>query len=76
MSNLETDILPMSYCTGAVTGVFTQIEGDESVVRERAIAFLAKKLSNLPEDVLTKENEEFLVAKCKVVSIAPQLGCS
>lgn len=36
-------------------------------MRERAIKFLAGKLKTLPEDVMTKEVEEFVFAETKKV---------
>lgn len=37
-------------------------------MRERAIKFLAGKLKTLPEDVMTKEVEEFVFAETKKVA--------
>ncbi|KAK7880680.1 hypothetical protein WMY93_032678 [Mugilogobius chulae] len=39
----------------------------EDIVRERAIKFLSTKLKTLPEDVMTKEVEEFVFAETKKV---------
>lgn len=36
-------------------------------MRERAIKFLAGKLKTLPEDVMTKEVEEYVFAEAKKV---------
>lgn len=38
-------------------------------MRERAIKFLSTKLKTLPEEVLNKEVEEFILAESKKVSI-------
>lgn len=38
-------------------------------MRERAIKFLSTKLKTLPEEVLTKEVEEFILTESKKVSV-------
>lgn len=38
-------------------------------MRERAIKFLSAKLKTLPEDVMTKEVEDYVFAETKKVSI-------
>lgn len=40
-------------------------------MRERAIKFLAGKLKTLPEDVMTKEVEEYVFAETKKVRLQP-----
>uniref|UniRef100_H3CBP5 Apoptosis inhibitor 5 n=1 Tax=Tetraodon nigroviridis TaxID=99883 RepID=H3CBP5_TETNG len=52
---------------GTLGGLFSQILQGEDIVRERAIKFLAGKLKTLPEDVMTKEVEEFVFAETKKV---------
>ncbi|XP_020780606.1 apoptosis inhibitor 5 [Boleophthalmus pectinirostris] len=52
---------------GTLGGLFTQILQGEDIVRERAIKFLSTKLKTLPEDVMTKEVEEFVFSETKKV---------
>ncbi|XP_041652575.1 apoptosis inhibitor 5 [Cheilinus undulatus] len=52
---------------GTLGGLFSQILQGEDIVRERAIKFLSAKLKTLPEDVLTKEVEEYVFAETKKV---------
>ncbi|XP_064169212.1 apoptosis inhibitor 5 [Anguilla rostrata] len=52
---------------GTLGGLFTQILQGEDIVRERAIKFLSTKLKTLPEDVMTKEVEDFIFPETKKV---------
>lgn len=52
---------------GTLGGLYTQIVQGEELVRERAIKFLCTKLRTLPEDVLTKDVEEFIFSQSKKV---------
>lgn len=52
---------------GTLGGLFSQVLQGEDIVRERAIKFLATKLKTLPEDVMTKEVEEYVFAETKKV---------
>ncbi|KAM9375508.1 apoptosis inhibitor 5 isoform 2-T2 [Pholidichthys leucotaenia] len=52
---------------GTLGGLFSQILQGEDIVRERAIKFLSTKLKSLPEDVMTKEVEEYIFAETKKV---------
>uniref|UniRef100_A0A7N5ZXN9 Apoptosis inhibitor 5 n=1 Tax=Anabas testudineus TaxID=64144 RepID=A0A7N5ZXN9_ANATE len=52
---------------GTLGGLFSQILQGEDIVRERAIKFLSTKLKTLPEDVMTKEVEEYVFAETKKV---------
>lgn len=52
---------------GTLGGLFSQILQGEDIVRERAIKFLSTKLKTLPEEVLTKEVEEFILAESRKV---------
>ncbi|XP_017288325.1 apoptosis inhibitor 5 [Kryptolebias marmoratus] len=52
---------------GTLGGLFSQILQGEDIVRERAIKFLSTKLKTLPEDVMSKEVEEFVFAETKKV---------
>ena len=59
----------MIVCVSAVLqGIFSQIHGDDDVVREKAIKFLTLKLKALPEDALDKDSQDFVVTECKKVS--------
>ncbi|XP_019750426.1 apoptosis inhibitor 5 [Hippocampus comes] len=52
---------------GTLGGLFSQILNGEDIVRERAIKFLSTKLKTLPEDVMTKEVEEYVFTETKKV---------
>ncbi|XP_056383706.1 apoptosis inhibitor 5 [Hyla sarda] len=52
---------------GTLGGLFIQILQGEDIVRERAIKFLSSKLKTLPEDVLTKDVEDFIFSESKKV---------
>uniref|UniRef100_A0A671XWU3 Apoptosis inhibitor 5 n=1 Tax=Sparus aurata TaxID=8175 RepID=A0A671XWU3_SPAAU len=52
---------------GTLGGLFSQILQGEDIVRERAIKFLSGKLKTLPEDVMTKEVEDYVFAETKKV---------
>uniref|UniRef100_A0A3P9JZZ4 Apoptosis inhibitor 5 n=1 Tax=Oryzias latipes TaxID=8090 RepID=A0A3P9JZZ4_ORYLA len=52
---------------GTLGGLFSQILQGEDIVRERAIKFLSTKLKTLPEDIMTKEVEEYVFAETKKV---------
>uniref|UniRef100_A0A1A7Z6C2 Apoptosis inhibitor 5 n=1 Tax=Iconisemion striatum TaxID=60296 RepID=A0A1A7Z6C2_9TELE len=52
---------------GTLGGLFSQILQGEDIVRERAIKFLSTKLKSLPEDVMSKEVEEYVFAETKKV---------
>uniref|UniRef100_H3BAD9 Apoptosis inhibitor 5 n=1 Tax=Latimeria chalumnae TaxID=7897 RepID=H3BAD9_LATCH len=52
---------------GTLGGLFTQILQGEDIVRERAIKFLSTKLKTIPEEVLTKEVEEYIFTESKKV---------
>ncbi|XP_070828957.1 apoptosis inhibitor 5 [Chaetodon trifascialis] len=52
---------------GTLGGLFSQILQGEDIVRERAIKFLSAKLKTLPEDVMTKDVEDYVFAETKKV---------
>ncbi|KAJ7416909.1 Apoptosis inhibitor 5 [Willisornis vidua] len=52
---------------GTLGGLFSQILQGEDIVRERAIKFLSTKLKTLPEEVMTKDVEEFILTESKKV---------
>ncbi|TNN41796.1 Apoptosis inhibitor 5 [Liparis tanakae] len=52
---------------GTLGGLFSQILQGEDIVRERAIKFLSGKLKTLPEEVMTKEMEDYVFAETKKV---------
>lgn len=66
MNNALLSIFKMD-AKGTLGGLFSQILQGEDIVRERAIKFLSTKLKTLPEEVLTKEVEEFILAESKKV---------
>ena len=53
--------------TGSLEGLFTQILQGEDIVRERAIKFMTIKMKNLPEEVMTKDIEDYIVSESKKV---------
>lgn len=54
---------------GTLAGLFSQILQGDDVVRERAIKFLSTKLKTLPEDVMTKEVDDYVFAETKKVRV-------
>ncbi|XP_066557113.1 apoptosis inhibitor 5 [Amia ocellicauda] len=52
---------------GTLGGLFTQILQGEDIVRERAIKFLSTKLKTMPEEVMTKEVEDYIFTESKRV---------
>lgn len=52
---------------GFLGGLFSQIESGEDITRERVIKFLAIKMKTLPEDLWTKEVEEYFFQECRKV---------
>uniref|UniRef100_A0A8C4PXX0 Apoptosis inhibitor 5 n=1 Tax=Eptatretus burgeri TaxID=7764 RepID=A0A8C4PXX0_EPTBU len=52
---------------GTLGGLFAQILQGEDVVRERAIRFLSTKLRNQPDDILTKDVEDYILEETKKV---------
>ncbi|XP_069761959.1 apoptosis inhibitor 5 isoform X2 [Narcine bancroftii] len=61
------DILTQLLQTGTLGGLFTQIIQGEDIVRERAIKFLSTKLKALPEEIMSKEVEEYIFVESKKV---------
>lgn len=59
----------MFWRPGTLGGLFSQILQGEDIVRERAIKFLSAKLKTLPEDVMTKEVEDYVFAETKKVGL-------
>lgn len=64
---------PVNTCvcclSGTLGGLFSQILQGEDIVRERAIKFLSVKLKTLPEDVMTKEVEDYVFSETKKVCL-------
>ncbi|KAH3883154.1 hypothetical protein DPMN_007104 [Dreissena polymorpha] len=52
---------------GVLHGLFTQINGEDDGVREKAIKFLFVNLRKLPDETLNKEAQDYLVDECKKV---------
>lgn len=59
---------------GFITGIFGQIENEDELTRERAVAFLSAKIKTIPEDSWTRELEELLVQHVRKVSMNFHLG--
>ena len=59
--------------SGTLGGLFSQILQGEDVVRERAIKFLSLKIKTLPEDVMTKEVQDYVFAETKKVRLCFQM---
>ena len=59
----------MCVVVGTLQGLFSQILQDDivDVARERAIQFMATKMKTLPEDMWTKDIEEYLIVECRKV---------
>ncbi|XP_041074905.1 apoptosis inhibitor 5-like [Polyodon spathula] len=52
---------------GTLGGLFTQILQGEDIVRERAVRFLSSKMKTLPDEVMTKEVEDYIFTESKKV---------
>ncbi|RXN00636.1 Apoptosis inhibitor 5 [Acipenser ruthenus] len=52
---------------GTLGGLFTQILQGEDIVRERAVKFLSSKMKTLPDEVMTKEVEDYIFTESKKV---------
>ncbi|KAE8606264.1 hypothetical protein XENTR_v10010651 [Xenopus tropicalis] len=52
---------------GTLGGLFSQILQGEDIVRERAIKFLATKMKTLPDEILTKEVDDYIFSESKKV---------
>uniref|UniRef100_U3ILE9 Apoptosis inhibitor 5 n=1 Tax=Anas platyrhynchos platyrhynchos TaxID=8840 RepID=U3ILE9_ANAPP len=67
LQKLLSNVLKARLQTFKIICLFSQILQGEDIVRERAIKFLSTKLKTLPEEVLTKEVEEFILTESKKV---------
>ncbi|KAM9301614.1 apoptosis inhibitor 5 [Gastrophryne carolinensis] len=52
---------------GTLGGLYSQILQGEDIVRERAIKFLCTKMKTVPEDIMTKEVEDYVFSESKKV---------
>jgi hypothetical protein len=50
---------------GFLTGLFSQIISGEEITRDRAVHFLVNKYRVLPDDLMTREYEETLIAQVR-----------
>ena len=57
------------FVSAVLQGLFSQIHGEDDVVREKAIKFLTMKLKSLPEDTLDKDSQDLVVTECKKVRL-------
>jgi len=68
MTSYLSSLTLLSFFTGTLGGLFSQILQGEDVVRERAIKFLSTKLKTMPDDTMTKEVEDYIFIETKKVS--------
>ncbi|XP_013381640.1 apoptosis inhibitor 5-like [Lingula anatina] len=54
---------------GTFQGIFSQILNGEDTLREKAIKFLQNKVKQIPEEIMTKEVEEFVLEESKKVLV-------
>lgn len=51
-----------------IKGLFDEINSEEESSREAAIKFLTTKVKQIPEEVMVKDAEEFLIQETKKVT--------
>jgi len=52
---------------GALTGIFSQMQSNEEVVRERSMKFILNKVMALGKEIIKKDVEDLIIAECKKV---------
>lgn len=52
---------------GTLKGLYSQLHQGDELIRENAISFLCTKLKTFPEDVMTKEVEEYVLEETKKI---------
>lgn len=69
LSAVQTSLLSLFKinCKGTLNGLFNQIIESDEIIRERAMKFLCTKFTKLPEDILTKEVEDYIFGECKKI---------
>ena len=57
-----------SFSADVIKGLFLEINSDEDASREAAIKFLTTKIKQIPEEVMVKDVEDYLIQETKKVS--------
>ncbi|XP_050525600.1 apoptosis inhibitor 5 [Daktulosphaira vitifoliae] len=52
---------------GALTGIFSQMQSNEEIVRERSMKFILNKVMPLGKDIIKKDVEDLIITECKKV---------
>lgn len=52
---------------GALTGIFSQMQSNEEIVRERSMKFILNKVMTLGKEIIKKDVEDLIIAECKKV---------
>ncbi|XP_022167228.1 apoptosis inhibitor 5 [Myzus persicae] len=52
---------------GALTGIFSQMQSNEEIVRERSMKFILNKVMALGKEIIKKDVEDLIIAECKKV---------
>lgn len=65
--NYLYDYLFLNLLIGALTGIFSQMQSNEEVVRERSMKFISNKVMGLGKDIIKRDVEDLIIAECKKV---------
>jgi len=65
--NYLYDYLFFNLLIGALTGIFSQMQSNEEVVRERSMKFISNKVMGLGKDIIKRDVEDLIIAECKKV---------
>lgn len=52
---------------GALTGIFSQMQSNEEIVRERSMKFILNKVMALGKEIIKRDVEDLIIAECKKV---------
>lgn len=55
------------FFLGALTGIFSQMQSNEEVVRERSMKFILNKVMTLDKEIIKRDVEDLIIAECKKV---------
>ena len=53
-----------------IKGLFLEIDSDEDASREAAIKFLTAKVKQIPEEIMVKDVEDYLIQETKKVHLS------